>query len=70
MHNLIKYFTFGHYPNWMHDVMYPCQQLAALIDRMLPDSAEKEAGLRKLLEAKDCFVRAKLEKQVQDNPPL
>jgi hypothetical protein len=26
----------------------------------LPDSAEKSAGLRKLLEAKDCFVRASL----------
>ena len=26
-----------------------------------PESAEKTAGLRKLLEAKDCFVRAKLE---------
>jgi len=26
----------------------------------LPVSAETSAGLRKLLEAKDCFVRAKL----------
>ena len=26
----------------------------------LPDGAEKSAGLRKLLEAKDCFVRAAL----------
>ncbi len=26
----------------------------------LPRSAEKSAGLRKLLEAKDCFVRAAL----------
>ena len=25
------------------------------------DSAEKSAGLRKLLEAKDCFVRAAIE---------
>lgn len=29
----------------------------------LPESAEKTAGLRKLLEAKDCFVRARMEKE-------
>ncbi len=27
----------------------------------IPDGPEKEAGMRKLLEAKDCFVRASLE---------
>jgi hypothetical protein len=26
----------------------------------LPDGPEKSAGMRKLLEAKDCFVRAAL----------
>jgi hypothetical protein len=26
----------------------------------LPDGSEKSAGMRKLLEAKDCFVRAML----------
>jgi hypothetical protein len=31
------------------------------MDEVLTESAEKTAGLRKLLEAKDCFVRAKLE---------
>jgi len=30
------------------------------MDELLPESAEKTTGLRKLLEAKDCFVRAKL----------
>jgi hypothetical protein len=29
-------------------------------ENTLPDSAEKTAGLRKLLEAKDCLVRAAL----------
>lgn len=32
--------------------------LADSIDRLLDDDPEKTAGLRKLLEAKDCFVRA------------
>lgn len=33
------------------------------MDAQLPDCAEKSAGMRKLLEAKDCFVRAALEKK-------
>ena len=35
--------------------------LAYTVDEVLPESAEKTAGLRKLLEAKDCFVRAAVE---------
>ena len=31
------------------------------MDEALPEVPEKTMGLRKLLEAKDCFVRAKLE---------
>ena len=37
------------------------RELAQKMDESLAESAEKTAGLRKLLEAKDCFVRAKLE---------
>lgn len=32
--------------------------LAGSMDAQLPDCAEKSAGLRKLLEAQDCFLRA------------
>lgn len=32
----------------------------------LPDGPELTAGLRKLLEAKDCFVRAALDKPVNE----
>jgi hypothetical protein len=28
------------------------------MEETLPDGPEKSAGMRKLLEAKDCFVRA------------
>ena len=31
------------------------------MDDFLPDGPEKSAGLRKLLEAKDCFVRSAIE---------
>lgn len=34
--------------------------------QMLPDGPELTAGLRKLLEAKDCFVRAALDKEPVD----
>lgn len=39
--------------------------LAMQMDRDLPDCAEKSAGLRKLLEAKDCFVRARIEQEAK-----
>jgi hypothetical protein len=35
--------------------------LAKDIEEKYPDSAEKSTGLRKLLEAKDCIVRASME---------
>ncbi len=38
----------------------PIGDLAREMDESLPDGAEKSAGLRKLLEAKDCAVRAAL----------
>ena len=38
----------------------PIGDLAKAMDDSLPDGPEKSAGLRKLLEAKDCLVRAKL----------
>ncbi|WP_283570939.1 hypothetical protein [Escherichia coli] len=38
----------------------PIGDLARVMDESLPDSPEKSAGLRKLLEAKDALVRAKL----------
>lgn len=34
--------------------------VAIWMDENIPNSPEKSAGLRKLLEAKDCFVRAAL----------
>ena len=40
--------------------------LAEQIDEKVPNGPEKSAGLRKLLEAKDCFVRAMLTASKQD----
>lgn len=56
----IKYFAFEHLPAHLQEVSKPIGELAKLLEQSLPDGPEKSAGMRKLLEAKDCFVRAKL----------
>ena len=58
---MLKYFEYGHLPEHLQDVSKPIGQLAEKMDKELPDGREKSAGMRKLLEAKDCFVRAKLD---------
>lgn len=58
---LMRFFTFAHLPAHLQEPSKSCSELAQQMDAALPESAEKTAGLRKLLEAKDCFVRAKLE---------
>lgn len=57
---IMKYFDFAHLPPALQGVSGDVYALACSMDSTLPDGPEKSAGLRKLLEAKDCFVRAKL----------
>jgi len=57
---IMKYFEFAHLPAHLQEVSKPFHDLATQMDRDIGESAEKSAGLRKLLEAKDCLVRAKL----------
>lgn len=56
------FFTFQHLSPDLQQVSKPIADLASLMDQILPDGSEKSAGMRKLLEAKDCFVRAAVEK--------
>jgi hypothetical protein len=58
---IIRFFVVGHLPPHLAAVSRPIGELAEHMDVSLPDGAEKSAGLRKLLEAKDCFVRAALQ---------
>lgn len=58
--DLIRFFKYEHLPERLQATSKPCGDLARQMDAALPDCAEKTAGLRKLLEAKDCFVRAGL----------
>ncbi|ELC6654318.1 hypothetical protein ACK1L6_004188 [Salmonella enterica] len=57
---IMKYFAYQHLPAHLQEVSKPIGDLATLMDETLPDSAEKSVGLRKLLEAKDALVRARL----------
>ena len=59
----IQYFEYKHLPEKLQAVSKPLGDLAHEMEAMLPDGPEKSAGMRKLLEAKDCFVRAALEKK-------
>lgn len=57
---ILEFFAYEHLPERFQGVSKPFGDLARAMDEALPDGAEKSAGLRKLLEAKDCLVRAAL----------
>ena len=59
--HLLRYFEYAHLPERLQAVSKPCADLATSLVDELPDGPELTAGLRKLLEAKDCFVRAALD---------
>lgn len=58
---IMRHFTADHLPEHLRLVSQPICEMATLFDEYLPAGPEKSAGLRKLLEAKDCLVRAALE---------
>jgi hypothetical protein len=57
---ILKHFAYAHLPEQRQNVSRPFAVLAAQAVEQLPPGPELSAGLRKLLEAKDCFVRAAL----------
>lgn len=59
---ILKYFSYEHLPKDLQKVSKPFNMIAYTFEEALPDCAEKTAMFRKLLEAKDCAVRAYLEK--------
>lgn len=59
--HLLRYFAYDHLPERLQAVSKPCGDLAQEMVAALPDGPELSTGLRKLLEAKDCFVRAVLD---------
>jgi hypothetical protein len=57
---LMQFFAYAHLPPHLQEISKPFGELAQQLVDTLPSNPERSAGLRKLLEAKDCFVRAKL----------
>lgn len=55
---IARFFAFDHLPEHLAAVSQPVHDLAEQMIIALPDGPELSAGLRKLLESKDCFVRA------------
>lgn len=58
---MLRHFRWAHLSPDLQGFSRPFADLAAEIAAKLPDSAELTACLRKLLEAKDCAVRARVE---------
>ncbi|NUO43721.1 MAG: hypothetical protein HOV82_16995 [Streptomyces sp.] len=58
--HLLRFFEYDHLPPHLQAVSASCGDLAQHMAVALPDGPELKTGLRKLLEAKDCFVRAAL----------
>ena len=60
MNNLLQFFDYEHLPDHLQTVSKPFGDLAREMAATLPLNAESTTALRKLLEAKDCAVRALL----------
>lgn len=60
--HMMQYFEYKHLPENLQEVSKPFGELAKKIFEQPWHNPETEACLRKLLEAKDCAVRAALDK--------
>lgn len=57
---MLQFFRFSHLPPRLQEVSRSFARLALMAAKMLPGNPERTVALRKLLEAKDCSVRAVL----------
>lgn len=58
---LLKYFRYEHLPDHLQAVSRPFCELSRHLIVTLPAGPERTVALRKLLESKDCAVRAALD---------
>jgi len=58
--SISRHFNYDHLPAHLQEISKPVHDLADQMIAKLGDDPELTTGLRKLLEAKDCFVRARL----------
>jgi hypothetical protein len=57
---MLQFFEYAHLPPKLQAISKPFGDLASDIVANLPRNPERTVALRKLLEAKDCAVRAAL----------
>jgi hypothetical protein len=58
MDPMLQFFGYSHLPAHLQGVSKPFYELATFMVETLPRNPERTVALRKLLEAKDCAVRA------------
>lgn len=59
---MLQFFKYDHLPPHLQAFSKPFCELAYQVCELLPSNPERTAALRKLVEAKDCAVRAFLYK--------
>jgi len=57
---ILKFFHYRHLPDALGEISMSFCELAVYLVETLPRNAERSVALRKLLEAKDAAVRARL----------
>lgn len=57
---LMQFFAYAHLPPHLQEISRPFGEMAEWVMVTLPRNPERTTALRKLLEAKDCAVRARL----------
>jgi hypothetical protein len=57
---MLKWFAYAHLPEHLQEISKPFGDLAASLCETVEGGPERTVALRKLLEAKDAAVRAKL----------
>lgn len=57
---MLKWFAYAHLPETLQEVSRPFGEMASKLCEVIEAGPERTVALRKLLEAKDAAVRAKL----------
>lgn len=60
---MMQFFDYEHLPEHLQAVSREFATIAVWVEHNLPSNPERTVCLRKLLEAKDCAVRARLYKE-------
>lgn len=63
--HILQFFTYQHLPAHLQEISKPFADTAHWIIATLPRNPERTVALRKLLEAKDAAVRARLAKDAE-----